>query len=86
MTNKIRILRVIEYVGDPVWVEYQIKHSLGDGIKVIPPNDYLYGRSIKAAPHQGGEIRVGMIGNWPEIVGIKNKTAEYWENFAREGQ
>ena len=62
--DTIRVLRVIEYVGDYAWVERQIKQSLNNGIMVVPPWTSRDGKES----HQGGEIRIGTIGNWPELV------------------
>jgi hypothetical protein len=53
--EKVRVLRVIEYVGSKEWVEQQVEQSI-HGIKKIKQ------------PHGGGEIRVATIGVYPELL------------------
>jgi hypothetical protein len=50
----VRVLRVIEYVGDRDVIEEQINGSLGDGTHL-----YRHGRV---------EVRVATIGGFPEIL------------------
>jgi hypothetical protein len=52
--DRVRVLRVIEYVGDRSWVEQEVARSI-HGTKVI---DGKYGK---------GEIRAATIGVYPEI-------------------
>lgn len=56
MRDIVRVLRVIEYVGDRQWVEGQVDKSI-HGTKIPNPR----------FPHN--QIRVATIGTYPEILG-----------------
>ncbi len=50
---KTRVLRIVEYIGEPAEIEEQLRRSLGEGA-------HRFGGSV--------EIRVGTVGNYPEIL------------------
>lgn len=54
--DRVRVLRVIEYVGDREWVENTLSRSI-QGTKVV---DSKYGKA--------NEIRTAIVGNFPEIL------------------
>lgn len=53
--KQVRVLRVIEYVGDETWIKDQIENSI-HGVKKID------GKNGK------GEIRCATVGIYPEIL------------------
>lgn len=55
MTDKVRVLRVIEYVGTRDNVEAQIERSLRDGTH----GDFRMGKVV---------IRVATVGDFPEVL------------------
>lgn len=60
--NKVRVLRIIEYVGDREWVESTLQKGgvPADGVKKIGKN--------------GNIIKSSTIDKFPEIIGeIKNQ-------------
>lgn len=59
MADRVRVLRVIEYVGDRAWVERTIARSVHGTIQIPDPND---SRRVV------GEIRAATVGTFPEIL------------------
>lgn len=57
MKEQVRVLRLLEYVGDRRWVESQIRRSI-HGEQVFYSND----------EHGGGVIRAVSLNEFPEIV------------------
>lgn len=60
MSNKIRVLRIIEYVGDREWVEDTLRNGSipADGIKDFYSHDHEWKNTIKSA----------LIDKYPEIL------------------
>ena len=54
----VRVLRIIEYVGDREWVEHQVADSIHGTKNVSNPNKSSVQRTIRAAT----------IGEYPEIL------------------
>lgn len=61
MSDKVRVLRVIEYVGDREWVEMTLKQSSipNDGIKEFASHDH---------PEYKNVIKSAIIDEFPEIL------------------
>jgi len=53
--RQVRVLRVIEYVGDEDWVKWQVEQSI-HGVRKV---DGSKGK---------GEIRVATVGVYPEVL------------------
>jgi hypothetical protein len=64
--DKVRVLRVIEYVGPRDVIEKQLRQSLQDGTHV----KHYHGRDIvpSGAPGVPYELRVATIGQFPEVL------------------
>ena len=56
----VRVLRVVEYVGDREWVEWQVAHSI-QGEKEVDS-------TLSNNPHGKGIIKAATIGIYPEIL------------------
>ena len=57
MSEKVRVLRVLEYVGDREWVENTLANS-GVPLNGVSP---VWSKS-------GGHVKSGMIGAFPEVL------------------
>jgi len=60
MSNKIRVLRIIEYVGDREWVEDTLRNGSipADGTKEFHSHNHDYKNVIKSA----------LLDKFPEIL------------------
>lgn len=56
--DKIRVLRIIEYVGDRAWIEKTLKTGI-QGTMRFKDSDH---------PEYDNEIRTCTVGNFPEIL------------------
>lgn len=61
MNNKVRVLRIIEYVGDREWIEMTLKQSNipVDGIKEFHSHDH---------PETKNVIKSCLVDKFPEII------------------
>ena len=57
MSEKVRVLRMLEYFGDRKWVEETLANS-GVPLNGVSPN----------WSKDGGHIKSGMIGAFPEVI------------------
>ena len=61
MSDKVRVLRIIEYVGDREWVEMTLKQSSipNDGVKEFHSHNH---------PEYKNIIKSAIIDEFPEIL------------------